>query len=187
MRTEPKNEMRTECSSASGRCLWAIVAGKAHIADLETEVEGLRAELAEKDRKINEVFHEQVRHLHGQRDELMGRLYPNGESLEERVKVLERMVDPDVYRIVKARKRSSTRCSVTTKKTYLYEGWADALEFAETLGFKSLEQAEQEAAASHGVASYDDVPEHYRCGLIDEREADALEYIRAKGFEIRDS
>ena len=61
MRTEPKENAREAAFS---------------VADLDTEVEGLRAELAEKDRQI---------------------------------KALKRMVDPHVYRIVKARNRRNRR------------------------------------------------------------------------------
>ena len=71
-----------------------------------------------------------------------------------------------------------------TKKIYNYEGVYEACWFAESLGHQSIDEGEQAIADLHEVKSFEDVPEHYQCGFIDEFEYDALEFIRAKGYTI---
>ncbi len=71
-----------------------------------------------------------------------------------------------------------------TKKVYNYECWAETCWFAESLGYQSVEDGEQETADLFEVKSFEDVPEQYQCGFIDEFEANALEFIRSKGYTI---
>ena len=71
-----------------------------------------------------------------------------------------------------------------TKKIYNYDCWAETCWFAESLGYQSIEDGEQEIADLHEGKSFDDVPEHYQCGFIDEFEANALDFIRSKGYTI---
>tara|TARA_R100000458_G_C8232361_1_gene213683 strand:+ start:150 stop:398 length:249 start_codon:yes stop_codon:yes gene_type:complete len=70
------------------------------------------------------------------------------------------------------------------QKIYDYQGFYAAMEFAESHGFECLEDFEQGLAEMHDVEKYEDVPEHYQCGFIDDLENDALEFIRSKGFTI---
>lgn len=69
-------------------------------------------------------------------------------------------------------------------KIYNYQGWADACLFAESLGFESIEQGEQNFADSLGVKSFDDLSEHYQSAFNDGFEEDALAFIRSKGYTI---
>jgi len=71
-----------------------------------------------------------------------------------------------------------------TTKIYNYECFYETCWFAESLGYQSIEDGEQEIANLHKVKSFEDVPEHYQCGFIDDFEHDALEFIRSKGYTI---
>ena len=71
-----------------------------------------------------------------------------------------------------------------TQRTYFYVSYVETISFAELLGFKSIDKAEQDLADLHGVKDFHCVPEHYQGEFEDEFESQALDFIRSKGYLV---
>ena len=81
------------------------------------------------------------------------------------------------------RNYSSELSEESEEKTHVYNGVGDLVDLADALGWNS-QASEDESVRAAGYDSYEDMPDHQQCSLIDAGEEAAVEFIRSKGWTV---